>query len=252
MVKLLTWLFAQSGVTLDVEEDTAPLTAANKILSTLGQAGFDARDAVEIAPTSLTTGYGENVCRILNWLCDQALSTEKHRLKRPVYPLPATEYEEELDQEEEEEEEMLDEIEESGDQLVHPIAHPEPDTLNESVEPIRATVDIEQWKLECERVEPRLKQIRRILNGDNLSNRAILPAWYLHLETLRKHANQLNEFTRSSENNAISTATQLNQLHQVSIFCTATWTWLTATLIETTTRSRASGETGRANESTLR
>ena len=67
------------------------------ILIAIDRAGYPATDVSEITPTSLTVGYGRNVCVIISWLCDKVLLTEKFQLKRPNYLVTRSEYEEDID-----------------------------------------------------------------------------------------------------------------------------------------------------------
>lgn len=173
MLRFVSWLLEQLNEKYEIEHDASPLTAATTILSYCSRVGLAPETAAELTPTSLTAGYGRSVCLILDFLCEKVF--EKIRLEKPKYPVGVKEYDQDIDPEESEEEEDIEEDDYyQENQVVEEM---------KDISFIQPTVDIEQWKLECERVASRLRIIYRDLTGA-----AILPTWHLHLETFRKES----------------------------------------------------------------
>ena len=79
---LVKWLMQQSQRDFTTDKYDDPNTSVNKLMLELKKMGFD----MDFPASKLRQAHGEAVCRVLTFLCDQALITRGFRWQTPVYP----------------------------------------------------------------------------------------------------------------------------------------------------------------------
>ena len=172
---LAGWLIRTLGKKFDPpqEFDDPNSTIAN-ILDHMRQLGA----TIDFAPSKLKQGYGEQALFVLDTLVDHALKTVKFIWNTPIPPREEDAEDEEIDDDAEVDIEKVEEDmagvyseEEEGDILhIDDISNsnykmPETDIgvmKNGSEKPVgilESRTDVEEWRLEVERVAPQLKVI---------------------------------------------------------------------------------------------
>ena len=68
-------LIDKPGCSLKVTVDDAPHVISSELLACLGKCGFVSTIG-ELNPMQLTSGWGEGVCEIVDWLCDEGLKAK--------------------------------------------------------------------------------------------------------------------------------------------------------------------------------
>lgn len=174
---LAKWLFREANREFTTDKFDDPNTSVNKLMLELKNIGFE----MDFPASKLRAAYGEAVCRVLNFLCDQALISHGFRWQNPVYPEEDFAEEAEVDEEAEvaaEVEDATDEIEEDEvlySEVVAADAKFEFDEEEHGV--MEATVDPVEWRTELERVAPKLKIVHQFSGKE----------WRAHLEQTQKH-----------------------------------------------------------------
>ncbi|KAL3146305.1 Intraflagellar transport protein 57 [Trebouxia sp. C0010 RCD-2024] len=184
---LVAWLLNLSGRSFQPPQqyDDPNMTCTN-ILTELREAGFA---PVSFPPTKLRQGYGDAVCGILDALCDLALAKTKFTFQLPTYL--AETYVEEADVNDDAEvtvNEIDDQIAaQSSDEeeLYASLGTREGqnfDNTGAETVGVEAQVDPAEWRLEVERVAPRLK----ITVASNARD------WRSHLDEAHKHSQEIS------------------------------------------------------------
>lgn len=166
--------------TIDIDEQ--PLTSAKRLLVHLESAGFP--NAEMPVPLGLTKGFGQPVCLVLNWLCDFKL--QKHTWKPVLYPV--SEYTENIDDCDEDSIVMENALQDNSDED-HAMLLPNTaknDCSSSQEEMIKATIPIADWRLECERVYPKLQKMKSVLARTEQQS-----SWFGHLRGLCQHAHTI-------------------------------------------------------------
>ncbi|CEG39972.1 Huntingtin interacting protein 1 (Hip1) interactor Hippi [Plasmopara halstedii] len=190
---LVTFLLKSCGQDLVVDKYDDPNTSVNKLILTLKTLGF----SLDFPASKLKLGYGEAVCAALDFICDQALAAQHFDWPRPQYPKEDFADEAEVDDDaevdtandddetllpgrEEETEELFSDLVGSGKVAEdrHGLDHSFQQMIISDVNPLL-------WKMELERVGPRLK----VKGGAAASGKE----WHTHIERSRDHETIMNE-----------------------------------------------------------
>ncbi|XP_033119673.1 intraflagellar transport protein 57 homolog [Anneissia japonica] len=187
---LSAWLINLSGRQMEQpQEYDDPNATISSILDELRQIGA----TVDFPPSKLKQGCGEHCIYVLDKLSDTALKNTNFKWSRPMYPQEETE-EEECQMEDETEltldklegdfidEQEEDDIEEDGSFLdLAGLQNLQAKTaMKESSKPdniMESTTNVNDWKLEVERVMPSLKVHIRTDNKD----------WRTHVDQMHQH-----------------------------------------------------------------
>ncbi|DBA92114.1 hypothetical protein WJX77_005383 [Trebouxia sp. C0004] len=185
---LVSWLLTLSGRPFQPPQqyDDPNLTCTN-ILSELRHAEFA---PASFPPTKLRQGYGDAVCSILNALCDLTLELTNFSFQAPVYLAETYVEEAEVN---DDAEVTVNEIEDQiaaqssdEEELYVPLGtlSGRPETAYGAAEGdgAEAQVDPADWRLEVERVAPRLK----ITVASNARD------WRSHLDDAHKYSGEIN------------------------------------------------------------
>jgi estrogen-related receptor beta like 1 len=81
-VSLCAWLLQQCRRPLPLDKYEDPTSSINKLIVTLRDAGMD----IDFPPLKLRSAHGENVVKVLNFLCDLALVAKGFAFGKPVHP----------------------------------------------------------------------------------------------------------------------------------------------------------------------
>lgn len=205
---IAVWLINLCGRNLEQPQE---FDDPNATIATIIEEAKKLGISTKFPPMKLKTGVGEQVCNLLNTLCDAALVKQKFSWKKPVYAdedgkhemIQETEQEVSLSRMEDEiQEDMIEESDEEGDVFldlatIHHGGTHENEDKNMLVGAMESTVDPEQWKLELERVLPSLKIRYRYDNRD----------WRVHYE-------QMHQYHDGIKNILSDTKGYLDKLHQ--------------------------------------
>lgn len=182
---LAGWLLKEMNGDVEWMEFDDPNSISNQIMEQLKSLGYKA----EFPVSKLRHGSGDAVCLALNFLLDKSLAKKNWQVQSPVYT--KSEFAEEA---------VVDEDAEVGDgsdvdedvaedesgAFENDYYQPKNDRDEEEkrdMEMLEAKVDPAEWKLELERVGPRLK-----FKADGASKE-----WRTHIEQSQKHEQQINE-----------------------------------------------------------
>jgi intraflagellar transport protein 57 len=167
-----------------------PLHTVREILDSMITVGFPSDAAGVLSVTALTRGYGHEVCTALNWLLDQVLKRRRFKWRKPEYPEEALAMVAEVDDTAEievssgkvrfnnntnvdgnkagdtiEDNVATDDEDDKGEEEIlyselirektYSAKHDDAD--DEDREKMESEVDPLTWKIELERVRPRLK-----------------------------------------------------------------------------------------------
>lgn len=198
---LSAWLLNMAGRNFDKpQEFDDPNATISNILDEARRCGI----STDFPPSKLKTGSGEYVCMILDKLAESALKSTKFAWQRPFYHDDATDEEEIVHQEDESELKLdkieddlaaaaLDDSEDEAEAFLDlntagsNISNAEAVKLNEIMQ---SNTNMEEWKLEIERVTPSLKVTVRTDNKD----------WRAHVEQMQQHKQEIEgSFTSSKE-----------------------------------------------------
>lgn len=173
---LVSWLMrlCRSDFTVDKFDD--PNTSVNKMMLSLKNMGFQ----MDFPASKLKQAYGENVCAVLQYLCEQALEAKGFRWSHPEYEDEGYQDEADVDETADAGSDIEDDIdmEEEEDVLYTEMVHVQPEVkLDESQKGIlESNLDPLLWQTELERVGPRLK-----VSAQDTQE------WRGHIEQTRKH-----------------------------------------------------------------
>jgi len=156
---LCQWLIGEISHSTEVlhrDQYDDPNTTINKLLLALRQLDFKAT----FPSQKLRSGYGEQVCLVLEFLVDKALDTRGFKFSSPIY-VDNTQIEQpQLD--DDEDDEIEDEaIGNNDDDAIFEDANRQDmneislDNSNHQI--LQAAIDPIEWKIELERVGPKLK-----------------------------------------------------------------------------------------------
>eukprot|EP00095_Tigriopus_kingsejongensis_P002763 maker-scaffold845_size89356-snap-gene-0.15 protein:Tk02763 transcript:maker-scaffold845_size89356-snap-gene-0.15-mRNA-1 annotation:"intraflagellar transport protein 57 homolog" len=200
---LAAWLIQKSGTPFDQpQEFDDPNSTISNILDAVRRHGV----AIDFAPSKLKQGFGEPAIFILDRLSDEALRSTRFQWGKPIPPTENLEEEEDVKDEAEldldrVEEEMAANYsdEEDDDEILHinDMNSALPMGVSQRPEDIlESTTDLDEWKLEVERVAPQLKITVRSDNRD----------WRAHLE-------QMHTYRQGIEEALNTTKVHLDKLH---------------------------------------
>lgn len=194
---LLSWLLSICGRHFEAPlEDDDPNAVISNITGEIRSLGLN----TDFPPSRLKTGYGGEVCYILDQLTDKALKAAHFQWDRPEH-LEEDAQEESVEEDEEEpgdelgegvEEDYEDEIILDVDATIHSAGVPD---LEKQEELLESNTDALEWKLEVERVMPSLK---------------------VHLRAdkdWRSHLDHMLEYKKNMSLSLTDTKTQLDQMH---------------------------------------
>ena len=204
---IVAWLLNQCGKSFDrPQEFDDPNATVSEILNQSRSLGI----TVDFPPSKLKSGHGEQVIYLVNKLCDEALKSQMFSWKRPEYVEEEEaeeniveddaeltidklndELAEEIEEEVEEEETYLDLSGMKQQNIANEFNSSKPESMLES------KVDINEWKLEIERVLPLLKVHIRADNKD----------WRNHYEQMQQYSNGITQTLQDTQS-------QLDKLHQ--------------------------------------
>ncbi|KAM8976045.1 intraflagellar transport protein 57 homolog [Pelodytes ibericus] len=180
---LAAWLINKAGHHLQQpQEYDDPNATISKILSELRSFGIPA----DFPPSKLKSGYGEQVCYVLDCLTEEVLKNIGFTWKRPTYPSEEQDEDTIVD---DDAELMLNKIEdeiaedESDNEEEHFIdlnilkaqTHKLDNAKQEDI--LESKIDAAEWNLEVERVLPQLKVTVRTDNKD----------WRIHVDQMHQH-----------------------------------------------------------------
>lgn len=203
---IVAWLLNQCGKSFErPQEFDDPNATISEILNLSRSLGI----TVDFPPAKLKSGHGEQVIYLVNKLCDEALKSQMFSWKRPEYV-----------EEEETEENIVEDdaeltIDKLNDELAEEVEEEAEDEENyldlsgmkqqnfgndfgtkpESM--LESNVDVNEWKLEIERVLPLLKVHIRADNKD----------WRNHYEQMQQYSNGISQTLQETQS-------QLDKLHQ--------------------------------------
>jgi len=203
---IVAWLLNQCGKSFErPQEFDDPNATVSEILNQSRSLEI----TVDFPPSKLKSGHGEHVIYLVNKLCDEALKSQKFSWKRPEYVEEEEEEEniieddaeltidklndelaEEIEEEAEEEESYLDLSGMKQQNIVNEFTS-KPESMLES------NIDVNEWKLEIERVLPLLKVHIRADNKD----------WRNHYEQMQQYSNGISQTLQETQ-------AQLDKLHQ--------------------------------------
>lgn len=203
---VIAWLLNQCGKSFErPQEFDDPNATISEILNLSRSLGI----TVDFPPAKLKSGYGEQVIYLVNKLCDEALKSQMFSWKRPEY-VEEEEAEENIVEDDAEltidklNDELAEEIEEEAEEeenyldlsgmKQHNFANDfgtKPESMLES------NVDVNEWKLEIERVLPLLKVHIRADNKD----------WRNHYEQMQQYSSGISQTLQETQS-------QLDKLHQ--------------------------------------
>ncbi|GAB6021403.1 Intraflagellar transport protein 57 [Chamberlinius hualienensis] len=192
---LASFLIRKCGKDFDEpQESDDPNSIISNILDISRQMGI----VVDFPPNRLKQGYGEQVIYILDRLADEALKVSSFTWKKPEYPVEEDEIIHVVDTESELmiakiEEDLTDynnDIDDEDDE--HLIGIDDLRTLNSAhktetgsrhVDILETVTDNSEWKMELERVLPKLR----------LSFQEDSKDWRNHLEQMRLHFDEIDQ-----------------------------------------------------------
>lgn len=184
---LVSWLLKEMEVNfIEWNEFDDPNAISNNIMEQLKALGFSA----EFPVSKLRHGSGDAVCLALNFLLDQTLRFKSFQVQSPVYVNPGYAEEAAVDEaaEIDDEDDDIDEDvadDESGIFDANEYFHPKQDMDAEAkadTEILESKVDPAEWKLELERVGPKLK-----FRANPASKE-----WRTHIEQSQKHEKMIS------------------------------------------------------------
>lgn len=185
---LVSWLLNLSGHAFQPPQqyDDPNITCTN-IMSALREAGFA---PASFPPAKLRQGHGDPVCGVLSALCDLALERQQFKFQAPQFQEEQYVEEAEVD----DEAEVTADIDEeaaatySSDEETYASTMARTDQTGEALQRMaeagaapQTKVDPAEWRLELERVAPRLR-ITMPLDAKD---------WRLHLEQAHQHSEQI-------------------------------------------------------------
>lgn len=203
---IVAWLLKKCNISFDrPQEFDDPNATVSEILNQARALGVN----VDFSPAKLKSGNGEHVIYLLNKLSDEALKSQRFSWKRPEH-IEEDETEDNVVEDDSEltmdklNEELAEEIEDAGEEeesfldlaglkqqtYMNDFNSTKPDSVLES------QVDVNEWKLEIERVLPKLKVHIRADNKD----------WRSHYEQMQQYSNGINQTLQDTQN-------QLDKLH---------------------------------------
>ncbi|XP_065668359.1 intraflagellar transport protein 57 homolog [Hydra vulgaris] len=204
---IVAWLLNKCGISFTrPQEYDDPNATVSEILTQARTLGI----TVDFPPAKLKSGCGEQVIYLLNKLSDEALKYQQFKWSRPEY-VQEEEPEEQMIEGDSEltieklNDELADEIEEEVEEednyldlsglkhqsLLNGFSSAKPESVLES------QTNIDEWKLEIERVLPLLKVHIRADNKD----------WRSHYEQMQQYSKGINETLHDTQS-------QLDKLHQ--------------------------------------
>ncbi|XP_012253436.2 intraflagellar transport protein 57 homolog [Athalia rosae] len=202
---LAAWLIRKAGTNFDQpQEYDDPNSTISIILDHLRAIEVP----IEFPPNKLKQGVGEHAVYVLDSLADQAIKVLNFKWKKveipPDDPTPEPEIEDddaELILEKVEEEMLAEYEEEDEDDVLHvdDITKLYAKNMYDVQKPeniLESTTDMEEWKLELERVLPQLKVTVKTDPRD----------WRAHLEQMKQHRSNIHA-------NLTGTKSQLEKLH---------------------------------------
>ncbi|XP_012270491.1 intraflagellar transport protein 57 homolog isoform X3 [Orussus abietinus] len=200
---LAAWLVRKAGKSFDPpQEYDDPNSTIAFILDHLRELSVP----VEFPPNKLKQGAGEHAIYVLDYLADEALKAVKFKWKKIQIPPDEPTPEPEIDDDDAElilervEEEIIAEQEDEEDVLhIDDITRLYRQNAVDLVKPdniLESKTDTEEWKLELERVLPRLKVTVKTDPRD----------W-------RAHLNQMKQHHANIATHLAGTKTQLERLH---------------------------------------
>ncbi|XP_046415492.1 intraflagellar transport protein 57 homolog [Neodiprion fabricii] len=202
---LAAWLIRKSGTSFEQpQEYDDPNSTISMILDHLRAIDI----AVEFPPNKLKQGAGEHAIYVLDCLADQAIRIVNFKWKKveipPEDPTPEPEIEDddaELILEKVEEEMLAEYEEEDEDDVLHvdDITKLYGQNMLDIQKPeniLESKTDMEEWKLELERVLPQLKVTVKTDSRD----------WRAHLDQMKQHRSNIYA-------NLGNTKSQLERLH---------------------------------------
>lgn len=186
---LVSWLLKECKVDfIEWNEFDDPNAISSSVMENLKSLGFSA----EFPVSKLRHGSGDAVCLALNFLLDQALQHRSFQVQSPIYVNPG--YAEEAlvdDAAEVDDNDDIDEDvaeDESGafdmNEYFSPEASKDPEVA-EDTKILESNVDPAEWKLELERVGPKLKF--------KANNTASSKEWRTHIEQSQRHEKKISE-----------------------------------------------------------
>jgi len=204
---IVAWLLNKCNKSFDrPQEYDDPNATISEILNQARSLSI----TVDFPPAKLKSGNGEHVIYLLNQLSDEALKAQRFSWRRPEYVEEEEteenvieddseltmdklneELAEEVEDEVEEEESFLDLAGLKQQSYMNEFSSSKPESMLES------NVDVNEWKLEIERVLPMLKVHIRADNKD----------WRSHYEQMQQYSNGINQTLQDTQ-------TQLDKLHQ--------------------------------------
>lgn len=199
---LCAWLLNIIGRPFDMpQEYDDPNATISSILEEVKRLGV----SVDFPPSKLKQGCGEYVCYIIDRLTEAALKSSSFHWSSPIYPEEAPE--EDAIQEEDTAELKLDQLDD--DVVVDEAASDEEEGTHyldlknaaktqetRQIDILQSTTNVDDWKLEVERVTPSLKVTFRPDNKD----------W-------RTHVDQMHHHKVGIESSLVETKSHLDKLH---------------------------------------
>ena len=197
MCAVALWLLPQApsrprvSLTMEEAEEEVPVGVASKLLVALG--GLDAPVELlgELSATSLALGSGLRVCRFLLFLADAA-QPSRGAWSALVYKDEAAEAPDAAEESEEDIQDLTEAVPEDDGDGDGEWPGREPARGEESAaqdgklaQMLLPSVDAEQWRVELERVRPRLRAAARQRHGAGASG------WSERLATMRRGAEQM-------------------------------------------------------------
>lgn len=185
---LTAWLLGEiDSEFIEWNQFDDPNSISNSIYDQLKRMQF----AADFPVSKLRHGSGDAVCLALNFLLDRVLAKKSFQVLPPIYINPESAEDAEVDEDAElDEEDMEEDVEEdendglftAEEYFAGPKVEKDPDEL-ELQQVLESTVDPAEWKLELERVGPRLKFRAQPLSKE----------WRTHIEQSGKHEEQITK-----------------------------------------------------------
>lgn len=185
---LVSWLLKMMDVDfVEWNEFDDPNAISEGIFEQLTGLGFSARFPVFM----LRHGSGDAVCLALNFLLDQALRFKNFQVQSPVYVNPGYAEEAAVDEQaeiDEEDDDIDEDVADEDDGLfeTNEYFHKDDEIDDEDkkdTEILESKVDPAEWKLELERVGPKLKFKATPASKE----------WRTHIEQSKRHEKMISE-----------------------------------------------------------
>ncbi|XP_054263754.1 intraflagellar transport protein 57 homolog [Macrosteles quadrilineatus] len=213
---LAAWLVRKMGRQFEQPQE---YDDPNSTIAVVLDATRDLGIPVDFAPNKLKQGYGRYAIYILNSLADKAMEHTKVIWKKPKPPLEVDTEEQPIDDEAElllekiEEEMAAEDSDDDEDNLLHIDDLQNITNINKSLlesqkqeEMLESNTNSEEWRLELERVLPKLKVTIKSDSRD----------WRAHLEQMKQYQSSLQEVMSSANSQLQHLSTDLgNSLNKI-------------------------------------